>query len=62
MLLCPINIHFGCFEKVLWKLCKSFGKSHEKSQELESCTGAHRKERRAKILVVNCYRDPRGPN
>ena len=34
MLSCPIHINLGCFEKVLWKLCKIFEKSHEKSQEL----------------------------
>ena len=58
MLSCPIHINFGCFEKVLWKLCKNFEKSHEKS-----CTGAHRRERlMAKVLVGNCFRGPRGPN
>ena len=34
MLSCPIHINLGCFEKVLWKLCKIFEKSHEKSQKL----------------------------
>jgi len=34
LLPCPIHINFGCFVKVLWKFCKIFGKSHEKSQEL----------------------------
>ena len=34
MLSCPIHINLGCFEKVLWKLCKIFEKLHEKSQKL----------------------------
>ena len=34
MLPCSIHIDFGSFEKVLWNLCKNFGKSHGKSQEL----------------------------
>ena len=33
MLPCSIHIKMGSIEKVLCKLCKFFGKSHEKSQE-----------------------------
>ena len=45
------------------KIVQIFEKSHEKSQKLKSCTGAHRRERlRAKILVGNIFRGPRGPN
>ena len=34
MLPCSIHINFGSFSKVLGNLCQKFGKSHEKSQEL----------------------------
>ena len=33
MLTCSININFCSIKEVMCKLCKFFGKSHEKSQE-----------------------------